>query len=59
MVESWRVVRIDDNGNRFVVAEFQGRAEAERVANEMNARGHKQVYWVEPGGEREPLEEMD
>ncbi|MEU8658979.1 hypothetical protein [Actinoplanes philippinensis] len=47
MTESvWVVWRQDDNGNRFVVTKRASRAEAEEVAAEMEARGHKQLYWV-------------
>ncbi|GIE83004.1 hypothetical protein Aph02nite_89540 [Actinoplanes philippinensis] len=47
MTESvWVVWRQDDNGNRFVVTKRASRAEAEEVASEMEARGHKQLYWV-------------
>lgn len=44
----WRVVRQDDNGNRFVVAEDLTEEAARRSASELTARGHKQTYWVEP-----------
>lgn len=43
---AWVVWRQDDNGNRFVVTKRASRAEAEEVAAEMEARGHKQLYWV-------------
>ncbi|MFJ3218466.1 SPOR domain-containing protein [Kitasatospora sp. NPDC086801] len=43
----FRVMRQDDNGNRFLVAGGLERAEAERLAAEFEARGHKQLYWVE------------
>ncbi|MFD7729392.1 SPOR domain-containing protein [Kitasatospora phosalacinea] len=43
-----RVMRQDDNGNRFLLARGLGRAEAEALAAEFEARGHKQLYWVEP-----------
>jgi len=33
--ERWRVVRLDDNGHRFVVVECQSQAEAQRIAEEM------------------------
>ncbi|MEV0533200.1 SPOR domain-containing protein [Kitasatospora sp. NPDC050463] len=46
-MDTCRVMRQDDNGNRFVVAKGLGRAEAERLAAEFEARGHKQLYWVE------------
>ncbi len=48
--ERWRVVRLDDNGHRFVVVECQSQAEAQRIAEEMGRRGHKQTYWVEIAG---------
>lgn len=44
---SWAVWRIDDNGNTFLVRGGLTRAEAEQVAAEFAARGHKQMYWVE------------
>jgi hypothetical protein len=40
-------MRQDDNGNRFVVATNLNREEAERMVVEFEARGHKQVYWIE------------
>lgn len=43
---AWVVWRQDDNGNRFVVARRDSRAEAEEFAAELDARGHKQTYWV-------------
>ena len=43
----WRVLRLDDNANRFVVAECASEEEARRISDEFTARGHKQVYWVE------------
>ncbi|MET8624414.1 hypothetical protein ABZW30_11765 [Kitasatospora sp. NPDC004669] len=44
---TFRVMRQDDNGNRFLVAKGLDRAEAQRLAAEFEARGHKQMYWVE------------
>ncbi|MEV6211048.1 (deoxy)nucleoside triphosphate pyrophosphohydrolase [Kitasatospora sp. NPDC051914] len=46
-MDDHRVMRQDDNGNRFLVATGLGRAEAEALAAEFEARGHKQLYWVE------------
>jgi hypothetical protein len=40
------VWRQDDNGNRFEVTRLHSRAEAEALAATMEARGHKQTYWV-------------
>jgi lactoylglutathione lyase len=45
---SWSIWRQDDNGNRFLVSSGHARAEAERVAAEFEARGHKQMYWTSP-----------
>jgi hypothetical protein len=53
-VVSWSVRRIDDTGNTFVVREHLPREEAERLAAEFAARGHKQMYWVEPEAAAEP-----
>ncbi|MFF3594978.1 SPOR domain-containing protein [Kitasatospora indigofera] len=46
-METYRVMRQDDNGNRYLVAGGLDQAEAERLAAEFEARGHKQLYWVE------------
>lgn len=43
----WQVIRLDDNGNRNVMAELDSQEEAQRVADDVIARGHKQAYWVE------------
>lgn len=42
----WRVVRQDDNGNSFEVTTRLSRARAVRIAEEFEARGHKQWYSV-------------
>jgi hypothetical protein len=44
----WLVMRQDDNGNVFVVAELASEAAARTIARELEARAHKQMYWVEP-----------
>ncbi|MFB7123970.1 SPOR domain-containing protein [Kitasatospora xanthocidica] len=54
-----RVMRQDDNGNRFLVAKDLDRAEARRLAAEFEARGHKQLYWVEEDGEAARPEPAD
>lgn len=46
----WIVWRQDDNGNRFEVVRKDSRAEADEVAAAMEARGHKQMYWVAKTG---------
>lgn len=43
----WRVTRLDDNGNQFVMRDSLSYEEATRIAQEFEARGHKQVYFVE------------
>ncbi len=43
---SWRVIRQDDNGNEYVIAETATRAEAEEIAATFEARAHKQIYTV-------------
>lgn len=45
---AWIVWRQDDNGNQFEVARKDSRAAAEELAATMEARGHKQLYWVAP-----------
>ncbi|UTW07724.1 hypothetical protein [Pseudomonas benzenivorans] len=46
--QHWCLVRLDDNGNEFVVRSGLSRAAAEALAREFEARGHKQSYWVRP-----------
>jgi mannose-6-phosphate isomerase-like protein (cupin superfamily) len=46
----WRVVRVDDNGNHFVVAAGLTREEAAARVTEMESHGHKQAYWFLPEG---------
>lgn len=40
-------MREDDNGNRFPVAAFPTREEAEQARERYETRGHKQFYWIE------------
>jgi hypothetical protein len=42
----WTVWRQDDNGARFEVARFDAPEPAQELAAELQARGHKQLYWV-------------
>lgn len=42
----WQVWRQDDNGNRAVLQRDLTKGDAERVAREFEARGHKQMYWA-------------
>ncbi len=43
---AWLVVRQDDNGNRYRVGRYATRAEAQKIADSLDDRGHK-LYWVE------------
>ncbi len=45
--QPWRVIRQDDNGNRYLVGRHPTREEAERVIARLEAGGHKQLYWIE------------
>ncbi len=47
MSARWRVVRQDDNGNVFVVVEVTSEGEARSIADDLEARAHKQLYSVE------------
>ncbi|GIH16372.1 SPOR domain-containing protein [Rugosimonospora africana] len=42
----WTVWRQDDNGNQYEVSRHDSRADAESAAATLEARGHKQTYWV-------------
>jgi cell division protein FtsN len=44
----WVVIRQDDdNGNRYRVGRYATREEAERVADTLDTRGHRQLYVIE------------
>ncbi|MEV7414236.1 SPOR domain-containing protein [Streptomyces sp. NPDC089919] len=47
----WLVIRQDDNGNRYRVGQYATRSEAQKVADSLDDRGHKQLYWVERIGQ--------
>jgi hypothetical protein len=49
-IPKWTVWRQDDNGRRYIVEHHADQADAESQAAEMEARGHKQLYWVERYG---------
>lgn len=40
----WRVTRIDDNGNRFAIADGLSEAEADALIRDYERKGHKQTY---------------
>ncbi|MDH6225177.1 MULTISPECIES: SPOR domain-containing protein [Streptomyces] len=43
----WQVIRQDDNGNRYRVGQYATRAEAQKIADTLDSRGPRQLYWVE------------
>lgn len=47
----WLVIRQDDNGNRYRVGRYATQDEAQRIADGLDRRGHKQLYWVERAGQ--------
>ncbi|MGW7412237.1 SPOR domain-containing protein [Streptomyces sp. NPDC054863] len=49
----WLVVRQDDNGNRYRVGAYATRAEAEKKADQLDSRGHKQLYLIEQAATRQ------
>jgi hypothetical protein len=42
----WVVWRQGDDGNPFEVARLDSRPEAEELVGTMEARAHRQTYWV-------------
>lgn len=44
---AYRLWRQDDNGQRVLMATFADRASAEAQATALEARAHKQLYWVD------------
>lgn len=46
--DRYRVMRQDDNGNKYVVATNLSKDEAEDLVKRYEAKGHKQHYWAEP-----------
>ncbi|MCT4355496.1 SPOR domain-containing protein [Streptomyces sp. Je 1-79] len=47
----WLVIRQDDSGNRYRVGRYATQDEAQKVADSLDDRGHKQLYWVERIGQ--------
>ncbi|MGW1162960.1 SPOR domain-containing protein [Streptomyces sp. NPDC002519] len=47
----WLVIRQDDTGNRYRVGRYATRAEAQKIVDSLDDRGHKQLYWVERIGQ--------
>lgn len=46
----WLVIRQDGNGNRYRVGRYATRAEAQKIADSLDDRGNKQLYWVQRSG---------
>lgn len=47
---AWQVWRQDDAGNQFVVRAGLSETAARALAAELEARGHKQMYWIRKNG---------
>ncbi|MFI8961049.1 SPOR domain-containing protein [Streptomyces sp. NPDC053493] len=47
----WLVIRQDDNGNRYRVGRYATKDEAQKIADSLDDRGHKQLYSVERIGQ--------
>lgn len=43
---AWQLWRQDDHGNEFLIQTFDDRPAAERMRDELAARGHHQHYWI-------------
>jgi hypothetical protein len=50
----WVVIRQDDKDNRYRVARYATKDEAERTAEDLDASGHKRLYCVERVGQGLP-----
>ena len=50
VADTWVVWRQDEHGNRAEVSRHDDRQDAEDRAAELEARGHKQTYWVSGPG---------
>ncbi|MNP58922.1 hypothetical protein D3C76_1538810 [compost metagenome] len=50
----WCLLRLDDNGNQFVMRRGLTREEAEALARDYQARGHRQMYWARREQPRQP-----
>jgi hypothetical protein len=46
LADSWSVVRLDDNGNEFMVSDGHSFDGAASIAQRFEDKGHKQSYWV-------------
>jgi len=46
-ISTREVWRQDDNGNKVMVASGLTEEQAQNRANELEATGHKQTYWIE------------
>lgn len=42
----WQLWRQDDNGQKFLVDTFASAAEATQALETLEARQHKQIYWL-------------
>jgi hypothetical protein len=47
----WLVIRQDDSGNRYRIGRYASKDEAQKIADNLGGRAHKQLYWVERIGQ--------
>ena len=50
---TWQLWRQDDNGQRFLVETFAEQRPAQALLDELEARMHKQIYWLSQEAARE------
>ena len=48
ILRNWSVMRIDTHGNTFKMKTGMTQEEAEKIADEYEAKGHHQGYWAIP-----------
>ena len=46
--ERWRVLRVDDKANQFIVARDMSEVEARALVSQLTGRARKQQYRAEP-----------
>ena len=51
MTGRYAVCRQDDNGASMTIRRFADEMDAQAFLDELEARGHKQFYWLESGSD--------
>jgi lactoylglutathione lyase len=47
-ISQWTLWRQDDNGSSAIISKHLAKSDAESKLAELESRGHKQHYWIEP-----------